>query len=80
MFIKERVQDIKDIKVLGEIFKVEKKYEIAIEIALGAAISNVITNNEEDAKNLISYLKNKDLGRATFLPLNIIRGKKVRCR
>lgn len=74
---KGRVQGIKDIKVLGEIFEVEKKYEVAIEIALGGAISNVITINDNDAKNLISYLKNKGLGRATFLPLNIIRGKKL---
>ena len=74
---KGRVQVIKDIKVLGEVFEVEKKYEVAIEIALGGAISNVITINDNDAKNLISYLKNKGLGRATFLPLNIIRGKKL---
>ena len=74
---KGRVQGIKGIKVLGEIFEVEKKYEIAIEIALGGSISNVITVNDTDAKNLISYLKSKGLGRATFLPLNIIRGKKL---
>lgn len=74
---KGRVQGIKDIKVLGEIFEVEKKYEVAIEIALGGSISNVITINDNDAKNLISYLKNRGLGRATFLPLNIIRGKKL---
>lgn len=74
---KGKVQGIKDIKVLGEIFKVEKKYEIAVEIALGGAISNVITINDNDAKSLISYLKNNGLGRATFLPLNIIRGKRL---
>ena len=49
---KGRVQGIKDIKVLGEIFEVEKKYEVAIEIALGGAISNVITVNDNDAKKL----------------------------
>ena len=74
---KGKVQGINNIKVLGEIFEVEKKYEVAIEIALGGSISNVITVNDTDAKNLISYLKNKGLGRATFLPLNIIRGKKL---
>ncbi|MDO5779563.1 MAG: chromosome segregation protein SMC [Clostridium sp.] len=74
---KGRVQGIKDIKVLGEIFEVEKKYEVAIEIALGGSISNVITANDTDAKNLISYLKSRGVGRATFLPLNIIRGKKL---
>lgn len=74
---KGRVYGIKDIKVLGEIFEVEKKYEVAIEIALGGAISNVITVNDINAKNLISYLKSKGLGRATFLPLNIIKGRKI---
>ena len=56
-----------DTKVLGEVFTVEKNYETAIEIALGAAISNVITKNEEIAKVLIGYLKKNNLGRATFL-------------
>jgi chromosome segregation protein len=74
---KERITAAEDTKVLGEIFSVDKKYEVAIEIALGAAISNVITKTEEIAKVLIGYLKKNNLGRATFLPLNIIRGKKL---
>jgi len=74
---KERIAEADDTKVLGEIFTVDKKYETAIEIALGAAISNVITKNEEVAKVLISYLKKNNLGRATFLPLNIIKGRKL---
>ena len=57
--------------------EVEKKFETAIEIALGGAISNVITLSENDAKNLISYLKARGLGRATFLPMNIIKGKRI---
>ncbi|PRR84174.1 chromosome segregation protein SMC [Clostridium vincentii] len=64
-------------KVVGEIFKVNKDYETAIEIALGAGISNVITEDEKIAKDLINYLKNNHLGRATFLPLNNIRGNKI---
>lgn len=74
---KERITAAEDTKVLGEIFSVDKRYEVAIEIALGAAISNVITKNEEIAKLLIGYLKKNNLGRATFLPLNIIKGKKL---
>ncbi|MFT8347872.1 chromosome segregation protein SMC [Clostridium saccharoperbutylacetonicum] len=74
---RDRIASASDTKVLGEIFSVDKKYEVAIEIALGAAISNVITKNEEIAKVLIGYLKKNNLGRATFLPLNIIRGKKL---
>lgn len=72
-----KVQGIDDIKILGEILTIEKQFETAIEISLGATISNVITKNEEDAKKLISYLKLKGLGRATFLPLNIIKGRKL---
>ena len=74
---REKITSVNDTKVLGEIFTVEKNYETAIEIALGAAISNVITKNEEIAKVLIGYLKKNNLGRATFLPLNIIRGRKL---
>ena len=67
----------KNINVLGEIFDVPKGYEQAIEIALGASISNVITETEQVAKDLIRYLKDNKLGRLTFLPLNIINGKKI---
>ncbi|VYT74910.1 chromosome segregation protein SMC [Clostridium tertium] len=64
-------------KVLGEIFTVDRNLETAIEVALGGAISNVITENEKNAKLLIEYLKKNSLGRATFLPLNIIKGNKI---
>jgi chromosome segregation protein len=74
---RERITSASDTKVLGEVFTTQKKYETAIEIALGAAISNVITKDEEIAKVLIGYLKKNNLGRATFLPLNIIKGRKL---
>ncbi|GAA0078028.1 chromosome segregation protein SMC [Clostridium sp. CTA-5] len=74
---KEKISNVKNTKVLGDIFSVSKEYEVAIEIALGASISNVITENEENAKRLIKYLKDNHLGRATFLPLNIIKGKRL---
>ncbi|WP_294362703.1 chromosome segregation protein SMC [uncultured Clostridium sp.] len=67
----------KGASVLGEIFTVDKKYETAIEISLGGAISNVITEDENTAKLLIEYLKKNSLGRATFLPLNIIKGSRI---
>ena len=67
----------KGAKVLGEIFTVDRKYETAIEIALGGAISNIITEDENVAKFLIEYLKKNSLGRATFLPLNIIKGSRL---
>ncbi len=67
----------KGTKVLGEIFTVNKDYETAIEIALGGSISNIITKDENVAKLLIDYLKKNSLGRATFLPLNIIKGNRL---
>ncbi|WP_234121126.1 chromosome segregation protein SMC [Clostridium hydrogenum] len=63
--------------VLGDIVNVEQKFETAIEIALGGAISDVITQDEIIAKTLINYLKNKNIGRATFLPLSILKSKKI---
>lgn len=71
-----RVNGISEINVVGEIFKVEQQYEIAIEIALGAAISNVITQKKMMLK-AYRFLKTKGLGRATFLPLNIIKGRRI---
>lgn len=63
--------------VLGEIINVKKELEVALEIALGGAISNIITESELLAKDLIKYLKIKNLGRATFLPLNILKNKEL---
>lgn len=63
--------------VLGEIIKVPMELETAMEIALGAAISDLITEDEKIAKGLIDYLKRTNGGRATFLPLSIIKGKKI---
>ena len=70
-----KVGNINECFVLGEIIKVEKNLEVAIEIALGGTISHMITKDETVAKLLINYLKANNLGRATFLPLNIIKGK-----
>ncbi|EJO5348205.1 chromosome segregation protein SMC [Clostridium botulinum] len=76
---KGKIHNIKDeCKVLGDIIKVKKQFEVAMEIALGGAISNVITEDENKAKILINYLKKNSLGRATFLPLTTIRGRKVK--
>ena len=60
------------IGVVADIIKVDKKYETAIETALGGNIQNVVTDNEETAKKMIRYLKENRLGRATFLPLTSI--------
>ena len=65
------------IGVVADIIHVSKDYEIAIETALGGSISNIVTDNEQTAKNMIQFLKKNRYGRATFLPLTSIRGKKA---
>ena len=60
------------IGVVADIIKVEEKYETAIETALGGNIQNIVTDDEETAKKMISFLKRNKFGRATFLPLTSI--------
>lgn len=60
------------IGVVADIIKVDKKYETAIETALGGNIQNIVTDDEETAKRMISFLKQNKGGRATFLPLTSI--------
>ena len=67
---KEKTKGI--VGVVADIIKVEKKYETAIETALGGNIQNIVTDDEETAKKMIRYLKDNRLGRATFLPLTSI--------
>ena len=61
------------IGVVADILKTEARYEVAIETALGGNIQNIVTESEEVAKRMISYLKQQRAGRATFLPLNSIK-------
>lgn len=63
--------------VLSNLIKVDKKYETAIEMALGASLQNIVTDTEETAKKLVEHLRKNNLGRATFLPITSIRGKKI---
>lgn len=58
---------------LASLITVPEKYETAIETALGNAIQNIVTRNENDAKVLIEYLKRNQFGRATFLPITSMR-------
>ena len=61
--------------VVADLIHVEKKYETAIETALGGNIQNIVTEDEETAKEMISYLKENRFGRATFLPLTAVDGR-----
>lgn len=62
---------------LGQVVAVPQKYEKAIEAALGAYMQNIITSDENSAKAAINYLKHNKIGRVTFLPMNIIKSKKI---
>lgn len=63
--------------VLASLISVNKKYETAIEMCLGQAMQNIVTNTESDAKKLIEYLRQNNLGRASFLPISSVHGKKI---
>ena len=62
---------------LGQIIEVPSKFEKSIEAALGSYMQNIITNDEVSAKFAINYLKKNNLGRVTFLPMNIIKSNKI---
>lgn len=72
-------KNIKGIRgAFGELVSVPQKYEKAIEASLGAAIQNVVVEDEASAKTAISYLKKNNLGRVTFLPMNVMRPNKLK--
>ena len=65
---------------LGQVIEVPSKFEKSIEASLGAYMQNIITNDESSAKFAINYLKKNNLGRVTFLPMNIIKSNKIDTR
>ena len=71
----ERNNDLKRriVGVLASLIQVPQSYQTAIEMALGNAVQNVVTESDENAKYLINYLKQKEYGRITFLPINTIK-------
>ena len=60
--------------VVSKLIDVESKYAVAIEIALGNAIQNIVVDTEDDAKRCIEFLKRENVGRATFLPISTVSG------
>ena len=58
---------------LSQLITVDNENSTAIEIALGAAMQNVVVSTESDAKRAINYLKQNNIGRATFLPISAIK-------
>ena len=69
-------KSLKGIKgAVAELIRVPKKYEVAIETALAGSMQHVVVESERDAREAIQYLKGRQFGRATFLPLSIMKGK-----
>ncbi|MCP3739063.1 chromosome segregation protein SMC [Rossellomorea sp. BNER] len=62
---------------VAELITVPKKYETAIETALGASMQHIVVGNEEDGRNAITFLKKNQFGRATFLPLNVMKSRNI---
>ena len=62
---------------LSQLITVDNEYSVAVEVALGAAMQNIVVGNEADAKRAIYYLKNNRVGRATFLPISAIKPRNL---
>ena len=83
--VKALLKDCQNTKELGkgmngalaELIEVPEEYQTAIEMTLGASLQNIVTENEEEAKKLIEHLRKNNLGRASFLPITSVKGKKL---
>ena len=83
--VKNLLKDCENIKELGKgmhgvlanIIDVPEKYQTAIEMSLGMSLQNIVTDTEEDAKKLVEHLRKNNLGRASFLPIASVKGKKL---
>lgn len=83
--VKSLLKDCENIKDLGKgmhgvlanIIEVSDELETAIEMCLGASLQNIVTDTEEDAKKLVEHLRKNNLGRASFLPIASVKGKKL---
>ncbi|MBR2712451.1 MAG: AAA family ATPase [Bacilli bacterium] len=63
--------------IVGKLFEVEEMYTKMVDVALGNSSSYIVTVNENNAKDAVEYLKNNNLGRATFYPLSVIKSRNV---
>lgn len=63
--------------VLGKLLEFEEKYSEALEVSLMSSVSHIVCDNGEDAKEAVRYLKNNNLGRATFLPISVIKPRSI---
>lgn len=63
--------------VVAQLMRVPKELEVAVENVLGGSLQHIVTQDEETAKELIDFLRERRLGRATFLPLSAVRGRSL---
>ena len=63
--------------VIANLIKIDNKYITGIEMLLGSAIQNIVTKTEQDAKSMIEYLRENNIGRASFLPITTVKGNKL---
>lgn len=63
--------------VVASLIKVPERFETAIEVALGSAVQNIVTYDENGAKELVEFLKTNNFGRATFLPISSMKRRSV---
>ncbi len=63
--------------ILANLITVDPKYQTAIEQTLGASLQNIVTDTEQDAKKMVEHLRNNNLGRASFLPITSVKGRKL---
>ncbi|MBW3113901.1 chromosome segregation protein SMC [Bacillus sp. MCCB 382] len=76
--LKEREGRLTGIQgAVAELITVPKSYETAMETALAASMQHIVVNTEEDGRKAIAFLKKNQYGRATFLPMNVIKGKSI---
>lgn len=83
--VKSLLKDCETIKELGKgmygvlanVIEVPEEYQTAIEMCLGASLQNIVTETEQDAKKLVEHLRKNNLGRASFLPISSVKGKKL---
>ena len=68
------------IGVVAELVEADKSYEKALQVALGSAVQNILIESERNASEIISYLKKRNIGRITFLPIDTIKPRKLNPR
>ena len=75
----ERIGELRRriVGVVASLIDVPEKFQNAVEMALGSAVQNIVTENEEDAKYLIKYLKDNQYGRITCLPINKVKPRNL---